>query len=118
MFSLLSGESGWAVLWASINCERRSAQAIPAGPPPTITTSAGICGRSIPSIGFRKIRLITLLLRASGQKTTMNPPAFRQDSIGSNELAVAFVRESAVQSIVDWMAKFDRHFQSLACPSI
>src|SRR5205807_7578517 len=37
-----------------MSCERRSAHAIPAGPPPTITTSAGIWGRSTPSIGLRK----------------------------------------------------------------
>src|SRR5215831_2369243 len=54
MFSLLSCELGFAELCSSINCERRRAHAIPAGPPPTITTSAGICGRSIPSSGLRK----------------------------------------------------------------
>ena len=36
----------------SMSCERRSAQAIPAGPPPTMTTSAGICGRSMLGEGF------------------------------------------------------------------
>ena len=36
------------------NCDSRNAQAMPAGPPPTMTTSAGICGRSTPSIGFGK----------------------------------------------------------------
>src|SRR4029077_5740289 len=30
---------------------------IPAGPPPTMTTSAGICGRSTPSMGLRKISI-------------------------------------------------------------
>src|SRR5215469_10061419 len=54
MFSLPSGESGCALLCASISCERRKAHAIPAGPPPTMTTSAGICGRSMPSRGLRK----------------------------------------------------------------
>ena len=28
-----------------MSCDRRSAQAMPAGPPPTMTTSASICGR-------------------------------------------------------------------------
>src|ERR1700760_3657646 len=59
MFSLETGGRGEAfsaslALWASMSCDRRSAQAIPAGPPPTMTTSASICGRSIPSIGRRK----------------------------------------------------------------
>src|ERR1051325_852071 len=57
MFSLLSDESGCAALWASISCESRNAHAIPAGPPPTITTSAGIWGRSMPSSGLRKISI-------------------------------------------------------------
>src|SRR5271170_2265322 len=30
---------------------------MPAGPPPTMTTSAGICGRSTPSMGLRKISI-------------------------------------------------------------
>src|SRR5579864_4433769 len=55
MFSLLSCASGLAELCPSISCESRSAQAIPAGPPPTMTTSAGICGREIFSGGLRKI---------------------------------------------------------------
>src|ERR1700730_10078198 len=59
MFSLETGGRGEAFsaslsLWASMNCDSRSAQAIPAGPPPTMTTSASICGRSIPSTGWRK----------------------------------------------------------------
>src|SRR5271165_1275139 len=57
IFSLLSCASGWAALCASINCASRSAQAMPAGPPPTMTTSAGICGRSTPSRGLRKISI-------------------------------------------------------------
>src|SRR5207245_3512200 len=57
MFSLLSWESGCCVLCASISWERRSAHAMPAGPPPTMTTSAGICGRSTPSMGLRKISI-------------------------------------------------------------
>src|ERR1700730_11728120 len=64
MFSLLSPESGWAALCASINCASRSAQAIPAGPPPTITTSAGIWGRSTPSTGLRKINIPPLVVFA------------------------------------------------------
>src|SRR5271156_3401213 len=40
-----------------MSCERRRAHAIPAGPPPTMTTSAGICGRSTPSMGLRKISI-------------------------------------------------------------
>src|ERR1700722_3098586 len=57
MFSLLSCESGWAALCTSMSWASRSAQAMPAGPPPTITTSADIWGRSIPSIGLRKISI-------------------------------------------------------------
>src|SRR5258706_9721210 len=52
MFSFESCEPGLPALCASINCERRSAQAIPAGPPPTMTTSASICGRST----FERVR--------------------------------------------------------------
>src|SRR5437868_10480728 len=37
-----------------MSCERRSAQARPAGPPPMMTTSASIRGRWIPSMGLRK----------------------------------------------------------------
>jgi hypothetical protein len=40
-----------------MSCDRRNAHAMPAGPPPTMTTSAGICGRSIPSMDLRKINL-------------------------------------------------------------
>src|ERR1700757_5099552 len=62
MFSLLSCDAGCSELCASINCERRRAQAMPAGPPPTITTSAGICGRSTPSIGLRKTSIKSVAL--------------------------------------------------------
>src|ERR1700690_254440 len=58
MFSLLSGDSGWRALCASINCDSRSAQAMPAGPPPTITTSAGISGCSTLGRGLRKISMV------------------------------------------------------------
>src|SRR5436190_23167703 len=57
MFSLLSCASGLAVLCASMNCESRRAQAIPAGPPPTMTTSAGIAGRSTLVGGLRKVSM-------------------------------------------------------------
>src|SRR4051812_22760749 len=57
MFSLLSCASGFFALCASMSCESRSAHAIPAGPPPTITTSASICGRSTPSSGLRKTNI-------------------------------------------------------------
>src|SRR5216683_5350812 len=40
-----------------MSCESRRAQAIPAGPPPTMTTSASIWGRSMPTRGFRKISI-------------------------------------------------------------
>src|SRR6476469_2757615 len=45
-----------------MSCDRRSAQAMPAGPPPMITTSASICGRSTPSRGLRKTRVRIQLL--------------------------------------------------------
>src|SRR5579884_4216238 len=38
-----------------MSCESRSAHAIPAGPPPTMTTSASICGRSTLGSGVRKV---------------------------------------------------------------
>src|SRR6266540_4295454 len=55
MVSLESCACGWAALCSSMSCARRSAQAMPAGPPPTITTSASSTGCSIPSSGVRKI---------------------------------------------------------------
>src|SRR5579875_1003393 len=55
MLSLESCASGWCALCSSMSCARRSAQAIPAGPPPMMTTSASICGRSMPSRGLRKV---------------------------------------------------------------
>src|SRR5205085_2643884 len=58
MFSLVSCASGFFWLCSSISCERRSAQASPAGPPPTMTTSASICGRSMPGIGLRKMIIV------------------------------------------------------------
>src|SRR5580704_4495496 len=58
MLSFESCESGWFALYSSINCESRNAQAMPAGPPPMMTTSASICGRSIPSIGLRKVIMV------------------------------------------------------------
>src|SRR5580692_8443976 len=61
MFSLLSCESGCAALCWSMSCDKRNAQAIPAGPPPTMTTSAGICGRSTPSTGLRKISMLAVV---------------------------------------------------------
>src|SRR5579859_5501083 len=51
-----------------MSCDRRSAQAIPAGPPPTMTTSASICGRSIPSIGRRKWIMALAWKPASGPR--------------------------------------------------
>src|SRR5438093_953946 len=52
MFSALSGGAAdWPLsafwLWASINCARRSAQASPAGPAPTIRTSVSSVSRSV-----------------------------------------------------------------------
>src|ERR1700758_5581986 len=58
---------------------RRSAQAMPAGPPPTITTSAGICGRPTPSIGFLKTSIENLFAtdlrgsHGSGRFTRFDP---------------------------------------------
>src|SRR5574341_2259543 len=60
MFSLESGASGWAALCWSMSWERRRAQARPAGPPPTMTTSASISGRSMPSRGLRKTNIQNL----------------------------------------------------------
>src|SRR5947209_11746443 len=57
MFSLLSCESGLLELCSSMSCESRNAHAIPAGPPPTMTTSAGICGWLIFSGCLRKINI-------------------------------------------------------------
>src|SRR5688572_31607235 len=54
MFSFVSCASRCLALWSSMSCESRSAQASPAGPPPTMTTSASICGRSMSSSGLRK----------------------------------------------------------------
>src|SRR5271157_2669943 len=54
MFSLVSGASGCFELCSSMSCDRRRAQAMPAGPPPTMTTSASITGRSMLGSGFRK----------------------------------------------------------------
>src|SRR5467141_2154732 len=54
MFSLLGCESEFLTLCASMSCDQRRAHAMPAGPPPTMTTSAGIFGRSMPSSGLRK----------------------------------------------------------------
>src|SRR6185437_7638321 len=59
MFSLLSCESGWLALCASMSCERRRAQAMPAGPPPTMTTSASIWGRVTFGSGLRKMSINT-----------------------------------------------------------
>src|SRR5689334_24448633 len=60
MFSLLSCESGWLALCASISCESRRAHDMPAGPPPTMTTSASICGRVTLGRGLRKISILAL----------------------------------------------------------
>src|SRR5690349_1449068 len=57
MFSLESCASGYFELCSSMSCARRRAQASPAGPPPTMTTSASICGRSILGRGLRKINI-------------------------------------------------------------
>ena len=38
-----------------MSCESRNAQAIPADPPPTMTTSAGMCGREMLSGALRKV---------------------------------------------------------------
>src|SRR5215813_1433171 len=61
MFSLLSGQSGFFWLCSSMSWESRKAQAMPAGPPPTMTTSASICGRSILGRGVLKIIMKTRL---------------------------------------------------------
>src|SRR6516164_5627281 len=53
MFSFDRGTSGCLALCSSMSCESRNAQAMPAGPPPTITTSASIAGRSMFSSGLR-----------------------------------------------------------------
>src|SRR5207237_8038832 len=45
-----------------MSCASRRAHARPAGPPPTMTTSASICGRVMPSRGLRKT--ITWALRS------------------------------------------------------
>src|ERR1022692_634202 len=57
MFSFENCASGCCALCSSISCERRRAQAIPAGPPPTMTTSAGISGCSTLGRGLRKINI-------------------------------------------------------------
>ena len=46
-----------AAVWRSISWDKRSAQASPAGPPPTMVTSDSICGRSTPSRGLRKVSI-------------------------------------------------------------
>src|SRR5437868_44509 len=48
------GTAGLRLLYASMSCANRKAHAKPAGPPPTMTTSASICGRVMTSRGFRK----------------------------------------------------------------
>src|ERR1700739_333844 len=60
MFSFESCASGWRALWSSMSCESRSAHASPAGPPPTMTTSAGISGCSILCRGLRKMSILRL----------------------------------------------------------
>src|SRR5215472_822796 len=54
MFSFDIGASGCFALCSSMSCDNRRAHAIPAGPPPTMVTSASITGCSTPVIGFRK----------------------------------------------------------------
>src|SRR5208282_1806534 len=54
MLSLVSGASGCLELYPSMSCDSRRAQAMPAGPPPTMTTSASIAGRSMRGSGLRK----------------------------------------------------------------
>src|SRR5579864_4258699 len=61
MFSLLNGASGLRRLWRSMSCDKRSAQASPAGPPQTMVMSDSICGRSTFSRGLRKVSINTHL---------------------------------------------------------
>src|SRR5581483_4455423 len=55
MLSLESWNSGFRELCWSMSCDKRRAQASPAGPPPMMTTSASMCGRSMPERGVRKV---------------------------------------------------------------
>ena len=52
---VLFGKRGFRVLalCSSISCESRKAHAMPAGPPPTMTTSASMTGRSTSGSGLR-----------------------------------------------------------------
>src|SRR5271165_587219 len=62
MFSLLSCASGCLALCSSMSWDSRRAQAMPAGPPPTITTSASMTGRSTFGSGVRKTIIATFAI--------------------------------------------------------